>query len=63
MDRKTQFLYRLLFGIVMIGASIFLSFRFLMKGPPLIKVLALALIIGVSYLVVDYIKRKTNENE
>jgi hypothetical protein len=44
-----------------IGAAIFLSFRYLMKGPPFIKVLALALIVGTSYLVVDYLKRKSKE--
>lgn len=63
MDKKTQFLYRLLFGIVLIGAAIFLSFRYLLKGPPFIKVLAVALILGVSYLVVDYLKRKTKDDE
>ena len=62
MDRKTQFIYRLLFGIVIIGGSIFLSIRYLIKGPPMLKVLGLALIIGVSYLVVDYLNKKSKEN-
>jgi hypothetical protein len=61
MDKRTQFLYRLIFGVIVIGAAIFLSFRYLMKGPPFIKVLALALIVGTSYLVVDYLKRKSKE--
>lgn len=63
MDRRTAFIYRLLFGVVLIGASIFLLFRYLIKGPPFIKVLALALILGVSYLVVDYLKRKSKADE
>ncbi|TNE72727.1 MAG: hypothetical protein EP333_07270 [Bacteroidetes bacterium] len=63
MDKRTAFIYRLLFGVVLIGASIFLSFRYLIKGPPFIKVLALALILGVSYLVVDYLKRKSKADE
>lgn len=62
MDKKTQFIYRILFGAVIIGGAIFISFRYLLKGPPFIKVLALALIVGVSYLVIDYLKRKTKEN-
>ncbi len=62
MDKKTQFIYRILFGVVIIGGAIFLSFRYLLKGPPFIKVLALALIVGVSYLVIDYLKRKSKEN-
>jgi hypothetical protein len=61
MDKRTQFIYRLIFGVIVIGAAIFLSFRYLMKGPPFIKVLALALIVGTSYLVVDYLKRKSKE--
>ncbi|MDG1428663.1 MAG: hypothetical protein P8H56_06410 [Crocinitomicaceae bacterium] len=62
MDKKTQFIYRILFGAVIIGGAIFLSLRYLLKGPPFIKVLALALIVGVSYLVIDYLKRKSKEN-
>jgi hypothetical protein len=61
MDKKTQFIYRIVFGVVIIGGAIFLSLRYLLKGPPFIKVLALALIVGVSYLVVDYLKRKSKE--
>lgn len=61
MDKRTQFMYRLIFGVIVIGAAIFLSLRYLMKGPPFIKVLALALIVGTSYLVVDYLKRKSKE--
>jgi CHASE2 domain-containing sensor protein len=61
MDKKSQFYFRLAFGVVMIGAAIFLSFRYLMKGAPIIKVLAIALIVGTSYLVIDYLKRKSKE--
>jgi hypothetical protein len=32
-----------------------------MKGSPFIKVLALGLVAGTSYLVIDYIIRKTKE--
>lgn len=63
MDKKTQFIYRLLFGAAIIAGAVFLSFRYLMKGPPFIKVLALALIIGVSYLVIDYLKRKSKDGQ
>lgn len=58
MERKSKFTFQLILGILTIGAVIFLSFRYLMKGSPLLKVLALGLIIVVSYLVVDYLKRK-----
>jgi len=52
----------LLVGIVIIGGVVFLSFRYLLKGSPFIKVLALGLVVATSYLVIDYIKRKSKEN-
>jgi len=61
MDRKTQFIYRLVFGVVIIGGVIFLSFKYLMKGSPFLKVLVIGLVAAVSYLVVDYLIRKSKE--
>ncbi|MBL1279632.1 MAG: hypothetical protein COA33_005145 [Fluviicola sp.] len=63
MNKKTQFLYRLLFGIVIIGAVFFLSFRYLLKGPPFIKVLAIGLVIGTAYLVVDNLIKHNKERK
>lgn len=62
MDKKTQYMYRLVFGVIIIGGVIFLSFRYLLKSPPFIKVLAIALIVGVSYLVINYLINKNKEN-
>ncbi|MFT5581386.1 MAG: hypothetical protein ACI9XP_001418 [Lentimonas sp.] len=59
MDNKTQFIYRLILGVIMITGVIFVSWRLLLYSPPFVKVLALGLIIGTSYLVVDYIVKKT----
>jgi len=53
----------MLFGAVVIGGVIFLSFKYLMKGSPFIKVLALGLIIATSYLVIDYLKKKFKEKK
>ena len=61
MNKRTQFMYRLLFGVVIIGGVFFLSFKYLLKGPPFIKVLAIGLVIGTSYLVVDYLIQKNKE--
>lgn len=61
MDRKTQFIYRVIFGAVIIAGVVFLAFRYMMKSPPFIKILALGLVIGVSYLVIDYLKRKSKQ--
>ena len=61
MDKKTQFMYRLAFGVIVIGGVIFLSFKYLMKGPPFIKVLVIGIVAAVSYLVVDYLIKKNKE--
>jgi hypothetical protein len=61
MDKRTQFMYRLVFGVIVIGGVIFLSFKYLMKGPPFLKVLVIGLVAAVSYLVVDYLIKKSKE--
>ena len=62
MDKKTQNIYRILFGVIIITGVIFVSFKYLLKGPPFIKVMAIGLIVGVSYLVIDNISKKNKEN-
>ena len=61
MDKKQQFKFRILIGAVIIAGTIFLVFRYLLKGPAFIKVLALGLVIAVSYMVVDYLIKKSKE--
>lgn len=61
MDKKTQFIYKLVFGIIIIGATVFLAFRYLLKGSPFIKVMAIGLVAGVSYLVIDYLKKQNKD--
>ncbi len=63
MDKRTQSIYRILFGIIIITGVIFMSFKYLFKGSPFIKVLAIGLIVGVSYLVIDYISKKNKEDK
>ncbi len=65
MDKKTKFKYQVILGSVIIVSIFFLSFKYLMRGPAFIKVLAIGLVIGSSYLVVDYLMRinKSNKNE
>jgi len=63
MDKKTQFKFRFLLGVLIIGGVFFLSFRYLMKGPPFLKVLAIGLVIGTCYFVVqDLINKNKNKN-
>ena len=60
MDKKRQFMFRLVIGVVVITAVIFLSFKYLLKGPPFIKVLAIGLIAATGYLVVDNLIKKSD---
>jgi len=62
MDKHAQFMYRLIFGVVIICGVIFLSFKYLMKGPPFLKVAVIGLTVAVTYLVIDFLKKKNNGN-
>ena len=63
MDKKSAFTFRIFLGVIIIGATVFLSFRYLLKGPPFIKVMAIGLVAGVSYLVIDHLIKKSKENK
>ena len=63
MDKKSAFTFRIFIGVIIIGATVFLSFRYLLKGPPFIKVMAIGLVAGVSYLVIDNLIKKSKENK
>lgn len=62
-DKKRQFMFRLIIGVVVITAVIFLSFKYLLKGPPFVKVMAVGLVAATGYLVVDNLIKKAKENE
>lgn len=63
MDKRAEFKFRIILGVIIIGASVFLSFRYLLKGPPFIKVMAIGLVAGVAYLVIDHLIKKSKENK
>ena len=63
MDKNSAFTFRIFIGVIIIGATVFLSFRYLLKGPPFIKVMAIGLVAGVSYLVIDHLIKKSKENK
>lgn len=58
-DKKRQFMFRLIIGVVVITAVIFLSFKYLLKGPPFVKVMAVGLVAATGYLVVDNLIKKS----
>lgn len=63
MDDKQQLIFRIIGGAIIIAATIFLSFKYMLKGPPFVKVLAIGLIAAVVYLVISFIKSKTKTDE
>lgn len=60
MDERSKFYFRVVFAVIAIGGAIFLTYRYLWKGSPFIKVMALGLIAAVTYLVINFIKKKQN---
>lgn len=62
MDEKSQVVYRIVFGAIIIAGVIFLSFKYMLKGSPFIKILAVGLIAAVIYLVINFIKSKSKKN-
>jgi uncharacterized membrane-anchored protein len=58
MKNNSNFLLFLSIGVVVIVGTIYFSFRYLMKGSPFIKLIALGLVGAVSFLVIDYLIKK-----
>ena len=63
MNSKIQFVFRLIFGIIIITGVAFLSFRYLLKTPPFVKVLSLGLVAGTVYLVINYLIKSTKKDQ
>lgn len=63
MDIKTKKLFRIIIGSIIIGGSLYVSVRYLMKGPPMIKVLVLLLLAIIIYLTVDFIIKKGKKDK
>lgn len=53
MDIKSKKIFRIIIASIIIGGSGYISVRYLMKGPPFIKVLVLLLLAIIIYLTVD----------
>ena len=53
MDIKSKKLFRIIIASIIIGGATYVSVKYLMKGPPLIKIVVLLLLAIVVYLTVD----------
>lgn len=62
MSDRTKLFFQVILGAVLIAAAIFLSLRYLMKGSPFVKVMAVGLIVAVIFLVVSFIRRNSRDN-
>jgi len=58
MNTKQRQIFRIIIGAIIVGGSIYVSVRYLLKTPPFIKVLVLIALISIIYLTVDYIVKK-----
>ncbi len=65
MDQNNRFKFFIVLGTAIIASTIFLTFKYLFKGPPFVKVGSLLIILGVTYVVVDFLikQRKKLDNE
>lgn len=58
MNTRQKQIFRIIIGAIIVGGSIYVSARYLLKTPPFIKVLVLIALISIIYLTVDYIVKK-----
>ncbi|PWH81392.1 hypothetical protein [Brumimicrobium oceani] len=58
MNIRNRQIFRILFGSIIIGGSIYVSIRFLFNSPPFMKVMVLIALVSIIYLTIDYIVRK-----
>jgi len=62
MNIRNKQIFRIIFGSVIIGGSIYVSFRYLFKSPPFFKVMVLIALVAIIYLTIDYIVKKSKKD-
>lgn len=58
MNIRNRQIFRIILGSIIIGGSLYVSFRYLFKSPPFFKILVLIALVAIIYLTIDYIVRK-----
>ena len=63
MDIRSKKIFRIIFASIVIGGSIYVSVKYLMKGSPFIKILVLFLLSIIVYLTVDFVIKKNKKDK
>lgn len=63
MGLKQKQLFRVILGAIIIGGSLYVSIRYLMKGPAFIKVGVLLANVAIVYLVIDFIIKRNKKDK
>lgn len=63
MSQKNRQLFSIIIGSIIMGGTIYVSFKYLMKAPAPIKVGVLLLNVIVCYFTINFIKKQTNKNK
>lgn len=63
MDLKQKQIFRIIFAVIIIGGSLYVSLRYLMKGSPFFKVGILLANVAIIYLVIDFIIKKNKKDK
>ncbi len=58
MNIRNRQIFRIILGSIIIGGSLYVSFRYLFKSPPFFKILVLIALVAIIYLTIDYIVKK-----
>lgn len=62
MNDKSKLIFRIILGAIIIGGSYYLSFKYLFKSPPFIKVLVLIALASITYLTINMILKKRKKD-
>ena len=63
MNGRKELMNQLLFGVIMITGIGYLGGRYVLRGAPPMKVIAVCMMAGITYFVIDIIRRKNADTQ
>lgn len=63
MSTRARQIFRVILGVIIIAGSLYISFRYLFKGSPVMKVFILLLNVAVTYLVIDTLLKQNKKDK